>query len=67
MSDSIYDPGGIGKTPKPLPLPIVVSSWDDYKKAIKILGLNNFDFRCNSWDDFYKISKALNKITKENN
>lgn len=67
MSTSIYGSEGIGKTPKPLPLPIVVSSWDDYKKAIKILGLNNFNFCCNSWEDFYKINKTINKITKENN
>lgn len=62
-----YGPGGIGKIPKSVPLPIVVSSWDDYKKAIKILGLNNFNFCCNSWEDFYKINKTLNKITKETN
>ena len=67
MSDSIYGLGGIGKTPETISMPIVVSSWDDYKKAIKILGLNNFNFSCNSWEDFHKINKTINKIIKENN
>lgn len=67
MSDFIYGPGGIGKTFVPPPPPIIVSSWDDCKKAIKILGTNSnrtFILACDTWADYHKI---INKITKENN
>ena len=67
MSDSIYGPGGIGKIPKSVPLPIVISSWDDCKQAIKILDTNSnrtFILACDTWADYHKI---INKITKENN